>query len=303
MTSKIWCSSKQADFILGLAQETGERIPELAIGRSSRAASDLISQLIETRNARKAEARRAAAQARTAQANADGPVTVEGVVTRDVLQESYFGGVTRKLEVTSDHGNKYVVTFPAAIERTYGHAIYRALVEGTEVRVRIVGLLTYGSNGTAYTKRAKGQKAPLVELLTSLPTDDQLRLADDAWQVLRSTEVVGERLVRCCSHADHQGQACYASVQVMSDEWDTCGCRHWEVTTVPGETTVTEPKPDIVALVAWYDGLTEAERKGAEAAYGLLKGIGTMSWILRGTGSDNPDYAKRCWEQLNYVGV
>lgn len=306
-------TTKQAVFASRIIGWIGEKDATLAnelrgtLDRGE-APKGFVDQLLATNDRLKADARRSERKATAAGLQAANPnvVSFEGRIIGFEVDD--YG--TRKIVVEGSAllVDRVFVTFPAKLDASHGTNVRRLFEKGQEVVVRVAGKVTFFSGRSAKVTKAKG--SALVELVTELPTDAETNRAARAWKALMTTEVVGEREIRCCSH-DHAGTAyCYASVQVMSDIWENCGCNAkpgFQKTMVASTETVTAPRPAPSELVAWFEALTPAEQATADQkpnGYGMGTPYAVAHWAL--SALDRPESEHNCharhWEQITYLG-
>ncbi len=267
----------------------------------------LIDELIACNDGLRKQERQAERKQAAAAKQATTPSTV--VFDAKILDDEFDHFGTHKLIVDGSAIGvaRVSVTFSTKLRDSHGEAIRVARMKDHEVVVTVAGKVTFLSGSFAKVTKAKGHE--LVTMASELPTDEQFNQAKRAWKELMTTEVVGERKVRCCSH-DHSGY-CYASVQVMSDIWESCGCGvkpGFQETTVVAVDHVHAPLPAPAELVAWFEALTPVEQRlgdsGRNQGYGMGSDVSTVHWALASLArpeSDHNDH-ERAWKQLAYVG-
>lgn len=279
-----------------------------AIMDAGEAPRGFIDQLLALNDSLKRSAAKATREAEAAAlaAATPGVVSFEAKIIGFSIDD--FG--TRKVIVEGSALNvdRVFVTFPAKLDASHGQNVRRVFEGGGEVVVRVAGKVAFASGRIARVTKAKGKS--LVELVTELPTDAERNVAARAWEALMTTEVVGEREIRCCSHDHSRDSYCWHSVQVMSDVWENCGCSAqpgFQRTTVVANETVTAPKPLPTELVAWFKALTPAQQAVASLparGYGMGTPYAVAHWALQALDRPETEHNNhaRHWEQLAYLG-
>ncbi len=290
---------KQVSFIEDLEAELvslGTPVParpEPLVGGYGGSASIHIDVLKYAINLAKSTARKA--EARKTEASFEGVQVWEGVIDRFFHND--YG--SEQVQIRTEHGLA-VATFPRKLDDTYRTVIDLVRQNGGEVRVRVAGTVRVGSGKVTRFYFKKAAKHALVELVDDLPTNEAFHNAKHTWKSLCSTWVTAERTVSCCGHEHHYGSFCGATIQVMSDVWESCGCTapvHERSTTVPAEKLVVAPTPEPTALVAWFEALTPAEQALAEVNVSHAAPW-TSTWAM----VRDPEQEARYLAQINYVG-